>query len=220
MDFGEFIKAIDTYGIVGVIALFMLFVVFLGITFIITHPDYMFRRYNKYMERMHEASFNYRMEQSPNIQMLLDKVRLETKAFRCFIVEMHNGKHNSTGLSFNYGSMTYEALRDDADSVLEDYDDFTIERYPVILQAYKKGYWAGDITALNQIDHRLAYKIKANDAFYFACVVIYGTNGEIGYLGSTFKKDEVKDEDELVETLRKYANQVSHLLDGEKAKIR
>lgn len=216
MDFGDFLKAIDTYGVVGVIALFLLFIIF----FIITHPVYLFKRFNEYQERMHEASFNYRMEQSPNVQILLDKARLETKAFRCFIIEMHNGKHNSAGLSFNYGSMTYEALREDADSVLEDYSDFTLERYPVIPHIYKRGYWTGNAAALKEIDHRLAYKIKANDAFYFAGVVIYGTKGEIGYLGCTFKKDEIMNEDELINILRKYANQISPLLDGKKAVVK
>ena len=70
-----------------------------------THPDIIFEKYEEYAEQRHAESFYYRMKTSPQVQSYMDQMRLESNGMRTFIIEMHNGKYNAAGLSFNYGAL-------------------------------------------------------------------------------------------------------------------
>ena len=120
--------------------------------------------------------------------------------------------------SFNYGSQTYEELADNIESVREDYSDFSLDRYPIIMKIYDEGYWAGTIEEMKKIDKRLALKLESNDAYYIAVTTIYGMKSEIGFLGITFTKDSFKNMPDMQNKLRKYATQLSPFLDGERVK--
>ena len=132
---------------------------------------------------------------------------------------MHNGKQNSSGLSFNYGSLTYECTVDTAWSVREDYVEFSLDRYPITMYVYENGYWYGSTDDLMCLDRKLALKLEANDAYFLSVTTIYGIKSEIGFLGVTFGPNGCPlDEETLPNKMRKYASQLSPFLDGENVK--
>ena len=208
----------ERYGILNILTSGLL-MVFMSIMVTITlNPGIIFDKYSTYAEERHAQSFEYRMKSSKAVQLMLHDIRDDFSAMRVFVIELHNGKSNPTGLSFNFGSLTYEVLSHDATSVREDYSDFSLERYPFIMQLYEDGYWEGYTSDLKKIDKRLALKLESNDVYYVAFTSIYGMNREIGFLGITFSEQEYKQIPNLSNKLRKYATQLSPFLDGEKAK--
>lgn len=219
--FTEFKKLVDEHGPLTIInTLLLALIVSLGVYFI-KKPEAFIERCDRYMEKKHEASFNYRMTNSPQVQTYLDDLCLETGAKRCFIIELHNGKTNATGLSFNYGKLSYESDRFGVVSVGEDYSDFSIERYPMAFKVYKEGYWTGSINDFMTIDKHLALKLRSNDAEYLCLSTLYGENGEIGFIGLSYGKgDKIMEKNKLHSCIVKYGNKISPLLDGAKAKVK
>jgi hypothetical protein len=215
----ETLGLIEKYGPIRIITgcLMMLFVSYA--TYISLNPSVIFEKYREYEEARHDESFNYRMKVIPIVQSYVDNLLLDIKADRSYIIEMHNGKYNPTGLSFNYGSLTYESLNDSIQSVREDYADFTLERYPVLVKAYKDGYWAGSLDELRTIDKSIALKMEANGCKYAAITIIYGSKRDIGFLGVSFVNKPPKNKDEISIALKKYSSKISPYLDGEMAKM-
>lgn len=182
------------------------------------NPSMIYDGYTEYIEHKHSQSFKYRMETTPKVQTTLNDLVSETNAMRGFIIELHNGKYNSAGLSFNYGSLTYESLRCDAESIMEDYADFSLERFPIILKAYNNGSWCGYIEELAKFDKRIALRLESNSVDYLYLKTIYGTNDVIGFIGLTYCSNDTINKDKIEASLNKYAPKIAPLLDGEKAK--
>ena len=180
------------------------------------NPKIIFDRYKEYDEAKHLESFNYRMKSNRSVQLILNEILDDVGGSRCYVLEMHNGKANSTGLSFNYGSLTYEVTRDSVESVREDYSDFSLERYPLAFWVYENGYWCGTVDDLMKIDRKLALKFEANDTYAAIATTIYGIKSEIGFVGVSFGPEfENLDKATILNKLRKYANQISPFLDGD-----
>lgn len=212
------ISMIDTYGVFKIVFSCLLMIFISYTTYLTFNPSIMFKRYSEYEAKKHNESFEYRMESAPVVQSVIDNMVIETGALRTFVIEMHNGKYNSSGLSFNYGSLTYEATRDGVESIREDYDDFTLERYPFLYKVYKLGKWSGTVVELMKIDKRLALKLQANNAYYISLSVIYGSKNEIGFIGATFSKDDVIQKNKIENLIYRYAGKIAPYLDGEIAK--
>lgn len=216
--FTEFVQLCKETGPLRVAGYVVFFLVTAYAVHIGTHPDVIFEKYEEYVEQKHSASFNYRMKNSPQVQSYLDQMRLETDAIRTFIIEMHNGKYNAAGLSFNYGALTYESVADGYDSVMDDYIDFSLERYPMLGQIYSDGMWYGTVESLMEKDKHLAFKLKSNEVEFFAATMIYGTKGDIGFIGLTYDTiPNDADIKQIRQNLMKYSNKVSPLLDGTEA---
>lgn len=184
--------------------------------YVAMNPRIIFEKYKEYEEQVHSASFDYRMKVSPFVDDYTQQILDECGGIRAFVIEMHNGKYNAAGLSFNYGSMTYEAINDTVESIREDYADFTLERYKLITKVYNDGYWSGNIEELSDIDKRLSLKLESNDAKYIAIASIYGVKNEIGFIGVTFSDDMTENSGEIERILKKYSSKISPLLDGQK----
>src|ERR1039458_6090126 len=60
---------------------------------------------------------------NPRVDAILYKLLVQSGADRAFVIEMHNGTDNPTGLPFAFGDMTYEKLRSDSsESILNEYN--------------------------------------------------------------------------------------------------
>ena len=150
-----------------------------------------------------------KMTVSDERQMLL-----ETGGMRCFVIELHNGTCNSGGLSFNYGSLTYESDKDGAESIMEDYDDFSLERFPFVLHMWKHTTWCGDMTDMCSIDKKMALRLQSNGVDYLYATPIYGKDEILGFLGVTFAEGDYVDINKVRMASGKYASKLSILLDG------
>lgn len=211
------VKFVEKYGYIKIICVtfLMLFVSYSSYLFI--NPSIMFEKYSQYEEKKHSMSFNYRMESSPKVEAYLNRMLIETGAARCYVIEMHNGKYNSAGLSFNYGAMTYEETRDTVESAREDYSDFSLDRYQFITKMYKKGYWSGTVDDVKRLDKKFAYKLIANDTEFVAFATLYGEDNEIGFIGVSFIKGDTYNVDAVNSALYRYSTIISPLLDGSQA---
>ena len=63
-------------------------------------------------DRMHDIAMERRQEIKPLIDNILMSTLNQLNADRVFIIEMHNGTNNTSGLPFLYGEMTYETVAD------------------------------------------------------------------------------------------------------------
>lgn len=215
--FTDFVKLCKETGPLRIAGYVVFFIFTAYAVHIGTHPDIIFEKYEEYAEQRHAESFYYRMKASPQIQSYIDQMRLECNGMRTFIIEMHNGKYNAAGLSFNYGALTYESVSEGYDSVLDDYIDFSLERYPTLGRIYEEGYWSGTVDELMEYDKHLALKLKSNDVEYFVATMIYGTKGDIGFIGTTYDHTDINVA-KTKQVLVKYAMKISPLLDGAEAK--
>lgn len=211
--FKDFIELCKREGVGRVFLYLFAFAFFSYMIYITTHPQVIFEKYEEYSEKIHSESFNKRIKASPQIQSCLNEMRYETDAYRCFVIEMHNGKYNAAGLSFNYGALTYESAADTTSSVIDDYLDFALERYPILLAIHSDGYWEGTADELVKIDKHLGMKIRSNGSEYIALRLLYGENGEIGFIGLTYSEPEPKTK-KLRVYLTKYGAKISPLLGG------
>ena len=184
------------------------------VAYVALNPTVYFEKYHEFESNRHIESFNQRLKVSPLIDGYLDQLVNEVGAMRAFVIEMHNGKSNAAGLSFNYGSMTYEALAEDAMSIKEDYVDFTLDKYTTPLYIYKNGFLDGTIEQISSIDRKLALKLEYSECAYSAATIIHGKKSEIGFLGVSFRSKDV-DKNMIQNALRKYAAKIGPLLDGE-----
>jgi hypothetical protein len=210
------LKLVEKYGFVKILFSCLLMVFISYTTYLTLNPSIMFDRFAEYAEEKHRESFDQRMKASPMIQIVLDNIREETNASRVFIIEMHNGKYNSTGLSFNYGSLTYESLSDSVMSIMEDYADFTLERYPILGKVYIDNKWYGTINELAFIDRRLSLKLEANGSSYIALHIIYGMKSEVGFLCVEYNNENnVIPEHDIDTAVHKALPKLSKYLDGD-----
>lgn len=210
----QIITMCNKHGILKMIfsVVFMVFISYAA--YIAFNPSVMFDKYTEYLSKMHSESIENRLENSPYIQSYLDNLVSETGAIRAYIIEMHNGKNNPSGLSFIFGSLNYESVRDSAESVMEDYSDFSLERFPIISKVHNETYWEGNINDLVKIDKKFGHRVWSNDGSYVALTTIYGIHDEIGFLGITFDSASKVQKDCIKNVMIKYSMKMAPLLDG------
>lgn len=214
----QIIVMCSKYGWLKIIFSVIMMVFISYAAYIAFNPSIMFEKYIEYVTQKHSESIENRLENSPLIQAHLENLLDETGALRAYIIEMHNGKNNPTGLSFVYGSLNYEAINDTAESVMEDYSDFSLERFPVISKVHNETYWEGSIEQLLKVDKKFGHRVWSNDGKYVAIMSIYGINDEIGFLGITFGEDMGVNKSCLKNIMTKYSMKISPLLDAAKFK--
>ena len=136
----------------------------------------------------HSSIMQLRLNQiNPQIDAILLKLLIETGSDRVFIIEMHNGSNNPTGLPFVYGEITYEQMIDpNMDPIAEEYGTMNLSRFSFISYVYKNKLFRGSLGDLNLIDPKLANRMLQNDVKYIYLASLTGSNTAIGFLGATY----------------------------------
>ena len=189
------------------------FVFFSWMTYIAVNPGIVFERYEKYISEVHNASIDYRMESAPAIRVYLNQLANETGAERAYILEFHNGKSNPSGLQWQFGDLTF--INDGTDDISDEIQNVSLSRYNFSNIIHEKGYWAGGIEELVNLDERFYNRMRLNGGIYYAFQMIYGSNmREIGILGISFVEgDTIPDKNSALMAVHKYASAISPLLD-------
>lgn len=143
----------------------------------------------------HANRINFRITQvNPRVDAILYKLLIETGADRAFVIEMHNGTDNPTGLPFVFGAMTYEKLSNDSvESIMFQYEKINLSTMPLSYYLIKNKRFAGEVDSLKNIDIRLSRRMVLNDTNF---LIVYGLrtlNTEIGWLGITYSHDKPSD---------------------------
>jgi hypothetical protein len=134
-------------------------------------------------------------------------------ADRIYVIEMHNGTNNTSGLPFIYGEMTYEQVRRGVEHVDEDYVSLNLSRFVYPLYLEKNQIFCGTIDDLAKIDERLAFRLKATNATYVGGVAMNGVENELGYIGITYCNTEPVGRQEIIRVLSIASQKLTALLD-------
>ena len=211
----DMLKIIDQYGFLKIIKALLIFFVSSYFIYLTFNPEIIIDKYIKYQTEQHDNAVAYRMKNEPQIRMNLKELLMETSADRAFIIELHNGTNNTSGLPFIYGDMSYEEVRKGVTHIDEDYHDFSLQRFTFFGQLFNDGSWYGSVDEMESFDPKLALRLKSNGVHEIGVVVMYGHEKEIGFIGISFTGNEdAHDKNQMKKVIRKYCQKISPLLDA------
>lgn len=185
-----------------------------AVLFIFLNPSYFLERYEQFKDKQHTEEVDKRVEISPKIQIILDKLLLTTKANRAYIIEFHNGTNNLNGLPFLFGDMTYEEVsNDDLEYISELYQNVPLSRFPISQKLFENGFWYGTVDELANIDKRLASRIKINNGSWIALILLKGQEHYLGVIGVSYTDSAQVKKEVVGRNLRTAAINTITLLD-------
>lgn len=178
------------------------------------NPQIIVERVEKTKNEKHSVDINNRFLTTKTIQNELKRLLSETSADRAILVEYHNSVQSLQGLPFAYGSLNFEEISDSVEFYLGDeFSNFNTSKYPICNYLMDNPLWYGDIAALEDIDRRLALKLKASKVQYIAMIEVMGDEQPVGILAVTFTGDTVIPHiNSIVSALRRVEIKVAHLL--------
>lgn len=168
----------------------------------------------------HDAAIEVRKHIKPEIDKILNNTLNAVDADRVFVLEMHNGTNNTSGLPFLYVEMTYCQVAPNVTHIDEDYINLNLSRFDFPLYLEEKKFWYGSVDELKVIDNKMALRLESNGAKYFAIMTIQGMKNELGYFGVSFTHDvSINNTDELMIQLTNATQKISTLLDRTQLEI-
>lgn len=175
------------YGFFSILKGLVILLLFGYVIFFALNPTYFIERITTIQDEKHTEAITKRIKSDEEIRLLLEKLMLKTKADRAWMIEFHNGSNNiSTGLPFLFGSMRLETTSDTIPGVEEEYMDFSLSRYPVLMNLLSNGYYYGNIESMKGIDQKLYYKMKSNRVNETAMITLYNGDYPMGIVGLSF----------------------------------
>ena len=186
------VRLIDKYGVFRVVSgLFVLILFGLTLTLFINQKaivEKVMQEQKLDENKNHSSKMQLRLMQiTPKIDAIILKLLIETGADRVFILEMHNGSNNPTGLPFVYGEITYEQMIDpNMQGIAEEYGTINLSRYSFIGYVYKNKLFKGSIDDLRVIDVKLTGRMLENKVKYMYMMSLTGSNIPIGFIGVTY----------------------------------
>lgn len=171
--------------------------------------------HNEKMEQEHSDAIEVRQKIKPKIDQALTETLQKLNADRVFVMELHNGNNNTSGLPFVYGEMTYEEVRSGMTHIDDDYINLNLSRFSFPLFLEKEHMWQGSIDELSKIDDKLAKRLSSNDVTYLAIAHISGVNNLIGYFGVSYCSNKnIKSSKEITTQLTMTTQRLAILLDA------
>lgn len=163
----------------------------------------------------HDAAIEARHAIRPEIDDINKRTLSYLNADRVFIMELHNGTNNTSGLPFIYGEMTYEDAKNGIHHIDEDYSSINLSRFDFPLYLKNNRIFCGTIDELAKVDDKLAMRMKSNDATYIAIITMHGILNELGYFGITYcNGNKPADKETIIQHLTLCSQKLSILLDS------
>lgn len=210
---GKVLSLQKKYGFFSILKSLIILLLLGYIVFFVTNPTYLLKKIETIQEEYHKEAITDRINADSEVKLLLEKLLLHTEADRTWLVEMHNGSSNlGTGLPFLFGSMRMEATAEGIYGVEEEYVDFSLSRYPLMMELLKNGIFVGGIEDLKPLDEKLYFKMKSNNVSNVALLAIYNGDSPIGILGISFCFDKAMDTRTVITEMRKTGVQIATLL--------
>lgn len=212
-------KMLTKYGYKKVISSLFIFILFIATVIVFLNQKSIMdkiifeQKKEQQMEKINHMKFRM-TEVNPRVDAILYKLLVQTKATRAFIIEMHNGTDNPTGLPFVFGDMTYEKLSNDSlESVIFQYNHLNLSAMPMANYLIKNKKFIGTIEELSKIDINLSKKLDSNGAKF---IIIYGLRTidiEIGWVGLTYTDDVCENMSKVEGSVIDASQNLSILLD-------
>lgn len=163
----------------------------------------------------HSEQMSRRGDIRPIVQGVLQNTINQMNADRAFVMELHNGSNNTSGLPFIHFSMTYEEVAKGIESIDEDYQGISLSRFSFPNYLVKHEIWFGTIEEFEEIDTKAASRLRHNDVTYIVLTSIETENCQIGYYGFTYcNGKKPKDKKDIVEFVVGKVQKLSRLLDN------
>lgn len=186
--FQKLAEFFDKYGVNKTCKMVALIIVFFFIDAVVNKimlPS-VISTYNTTTTESHEMGTEQRAKADPLIQQTLLENIVKLKCDRSYVMEMHNGVSNPTGLPFRYCEMTYEQTSTECDDVRDEWDKVNMSRYPIFSYLIKKGIFAGDIKELYAIDKRMSKRMEMNNVKYLIMKMMTVNGVPIGVIGVSY----------------------------------
>lgn len=127
----------------------------------IFQPGVFSNRLDKYREQRHAEKMVERMNNTPLIQVELDKFKIKTDASWVSIWELHNSTNNLDGMPFLFASLTYESMNPALTPIAEQFDNVRLSLYPLASYLREKEMWYGSVEDIKEVDNTAYYRAKA-----------------------------------------------------------
>lgn len=178
------------------------------------NPTIILDRIEKIKTEKHIEDINNRFYNTKTIQSEIKMLLNETSADRALLIEYHNSIQSLQGLPFAYGSLNFEEISNNVEFYLGDeFNNFNTSKYPMCNYLMENPLWYGDVKELENIDRRLALKLKASKIQYLVMIEIMGAEQPIGILAVTYTADSViPNINTIISKMRQFEIKIAHLL--------
>lgn len=219
----KMLKLLSKYGVWNIIKAIMLIVVFFAVIWTMNNMDRVFEnviiKQNEQKIEQHELVLKHRNEIKPKIDLILKNSLEDMNADRVFVIEMHNGTNSLTGLPFVYCEMTYETCKKGIMHVDDEYGSVVMSRYALPYYMTENQVYVGSVDELEEIDPKLAHRMRDNGSTYICVANMYSLDNYIGYVGIGYAEGSMPmDKDKLTNEVFKLSQRISILLDPSQMK--
>lgn len=182
------------------------------------NPSIILDRIEKAKTEKHTEDITNRFTNTKTIQNEIKMLLNETSADRAILIEYHNSVQSLQGLPFAYGSLNFEEISKNVEFYLGDeFSNFNTSKYTICNYLMDNPLWYGNITELEEIDRRLALKLKASAVEYMVMIEIMGKEQPIGILVVTYTANsQVPNLNSVISKMRQFEIRVAHLLSNTK----
>lgn len=165
-------------------------------------------------------NMNIRMAVTPKIKKEIEKTMYKIGADRIFVMEMHNGKENPTGMPFKFADMDYEEVNTDNDitKIWKSYQQMPLSQYSMPFYIMKNGMCFGYLNKIRSIDRDFADIMEQHKGKFFAGTYIVSDGTEIGFLCVVYNDSLKIRQNEILTNLEQCKNSIAPLLDLAKQK--
>jgi hypothetical protein len=188
---------VKKYSIFDFIKSFFLILIIAGLVGFISHPTYIFEKYQEWQEKEHAERIEKRMKNNEKLHIMSEKLLYKVGAKRVMILELHNGLENNAGMPFSKCSATYEALNENVKPISDQYQNTNLSLMPFASYLFEKGYWCGDVEDLKEIDRGLYFKMKSNETEHLAACVVEGVEKPLAFIFVSF--DAIDDKHQCID---------------------
>jgi len=215
----KIVKMLSSYGYKKVLSALLIFMLFTATIIIFTNQKAIVSRIVKEqtaaVQLNNAKNLEFRVKVvNPRVDAILYKLLVQTGADRAFVIEMHNGTDNPTGLPFAFGDMTYERLRSDStESILNQYNRMNLSAIPMASYLCKNKRFFGTVEELSTIDLKISRRIKINGINFIGLYSVRGNEVEIGWVGISFQDKKPKNISNSEGCLLDASQRLSILLD-------
>jgi hypothetical protein len=183
------------------------------VIFFALNPKYLLEKMDNIQKENHSDAIAQRLRSDSEVRLILDKLLLRSGADRSYLIEFHNGSKNlATDLPFLFGSMRLESTTDSIAGVEDEYADFSLSRYPLMVNILKDGFFYGSVEKVKPLDKKLYFKLKSNNVNEIALIALYQGDNPLGILGLSYCNSNKMQCQAVGLQIRKAAMKISPLL--------
>ena len=174
--------------------------------------SYSLDKFDERKSERHTEGTIQRIDVQSDIMNNLRWLITQTECKRAFVIEMHNGVNNPSGLPYLYGEMTYEETNDSIPYIADMYQKITLSTYKIGVFVHQKYEWFGTLEEVMHQDKKLYNILKNNNVTHFGVITLSKHKCDVGFLIVTFTDKTISDERKkhIIGCLSKYGNYIAN----------